>query len=313
MLQDDAVMGTNDDASICKRFAVQMGYWKDKYLQYFMRSPERKAPEISRGYFARVAGMKAILDQAVKLFADCQIVNLGAGFDTLYWRLEDEGIHVRSFTEVDLPGVTSKKCHAIRSRKPLLEQLAANDNEVKFSTNDLHAGNYHLVGVDMRQLSNLQRKLLQESGLNPSIPTIVLSECVLVYVDLAASAALLRWFAEAFQIAVFINYEQVNMKDKFGQVMIENLKKRGCDLAGVSVCTNLQAQEHRFTDLGWETSKAWDMNEVYHSLPREEITRIERLEFLDETELLEQLLQHYCITVATKGIKEEELKALGFT
>ena len=32
------------------RYAVEKGYWKDDYIQYFVRIlPERKAPEISRG------------------------------------------------------------------------------------------------------------------------------------------------------------------------------------------------------------------------------------------------------------------------
>lgn len=32
------------------RFATSKGYWKDPYIQYFVRSVgERKAPEINRG------------------------------------------------------------------------------------------------------------------------------------------------------------------------------------------------------------------------------------------------------------------------
>ena len=37
-----------DELSWC-RFAVQQGYWKDDYIQYFAKPSERKAPEISRG------------------------------------------------------------------------------------------------------------------------------------------------------------------------------------------------------------------------------------------------------------------------
>ena len=40
------------------------------------------------------------------------------------------------------------------------------------------------------------------------------------------------------------------------------------------------------------------MNEVYDYLPKEEIARVERLEFLDERELVKQLFEHYCITFA---------------
>ena len=52
----------------------------------------RKAPEIHLGYFTRIRGIWALIDQvaALCLQSDCnyQIVNLGAGYDTLYWRLK---------------------------------------------------------------------------------------------------------------------------------------------------------------------------------------------------------------------------------
>lgn len=37
------------------------------------------------------------------------------------------------------------------------------------------------------------------------------------------------------------------MTDRFGQIMIENLQRRQCNLAGVEVCRSLEAQviEHR--------------------------------------------------------------------
>lgn len=37
-------------SSLLDRFAVSVGYWKDPYIQYFVRqAKERKAPEINRG------------------------------------------------------------------------------------------------------------------------------------------------------------------------------------------------------------------------------------------------------------------------
>lgn len=35
---------------------------------------------------------------------------------------------------------------------------------------------------------------------------------------------------------------QVNMRDRFGQVMIENLQRRQCTLAGVEACQTLDSQ-----------------------------------------------------------------------
>uniref|UniRef100_A0A8C0KDI7 Uncharacterized protein n=1 Tax=Canis lupus dingo TaxID=286419 RepID=A0A8C0KDI7_CANLU len=56
------------------------------------------------------------------------------------------------------------------------------------------------------------------------------------------SANLLKWAANSFETAMFINYEQVNMDDRFGQIMIENLRRRQCDLAGVETCKSLESQ-----------------------------------------------------------------------
>lgn len=53
----------------------------------------------------------------------CQIINLGCGFDTLYWRLKDTTQAVGNFIELDFPAVTSKKCHIIKRNKQLLEKI----------------------------------------------------------------------------------------------------------------------------------------------------------------------------------------------
>lgn len=57
----EAVQATNDDASECKRCAVDLNYWTDKFIHFFVRHYERKAPEINRGYFARVSGINSVI------------------------------------------------------------------------------------------------------------------------------------------------------------------------------------------------------------------------------------------------------------
>lgn len=64
---DEAVRCTNDDASICKRFAVHLGYWSDPYLPLLVRNTNRKTPEINRGYFARVAGITNLVHKFINV------------------------------------------------------------------------------------------------------------------------------------------------------------------------------------------------------------------------------------------------------
>ncbi|XP_049858555.1 leucine carboxyl methyltransferase 1 isoform X1 [Schistocerca gregaria] len=297
----EAVQATNDDASECKRCAVKLGYWDDPYISLFVRGTERKAPEINRGYFARTKGVGIFIDKFLKKCGGkCQLINLGSGFDTLYWRLKDSGQTVSNFIELDFPTVTARKCYLIKRNKTLLEKIHTEDGEVKLSATDLHAGNYHIVGVDLTNLSEVQSKL-NEAEVNYSLPTLFLAECVLVYVEVPRVEELLSWIAKDFSSALFVNYEQVNMADKFGEVMLSNLRSRGCLLAGVAMCQSLETQKKRFLNASWDGARAWDMVQIYSALPASERQRIERIEFLDEQELLTQLFQHYCIVIAWKG------------
>lgn len=172
--------------------------------------------------------------------------------------------------------------------------------EVRLSSTDLHASNYHIMGVDLRNVNEVNNKL-QQAEIDFKLPTIFLAECVLVYIETKNGVNLLKWFSSHFESAVFVNYEQINMNDRFGDVMLGNLRARGCSLAGVDACTSLDTQIQRFVNCGWHGARAWDMVQIYHSLPQNERIRIERIEMLDEGELLVQLFQHYCILIACIG------------
>lgn len=187
---------------------------------------------------------------------------MGAGFDTLYWRLRHTGNNPVNFVELDFPNVTARKCYQIKKHKQLIDTLntegkshyffknkyvisiSSLDGEIRFSTTELHAANYHLVGVDLRHVAELTNKLSQ-AEVNFNEPTLFLAECVLVYIDSSAVSALLKWLASKFPNSLFVSYEQVNMKDKFGEVMLSNLRSRGCLLAGVEDCESLETQQRR--------------------------------------------------------------------
>lgn len=312
---DEAVRATCDDATTCKRFATSKGYWKDPYIQYFARSVgERKAPEINRGYYARVQGVNHLLDAFLrKAEGNCQVINLGAGLDTTFWRLKDGNLLPQKFFEVDFPTVVARKIHNIKTKPPLSKSIIEthSTDSLLLDAHSLDSDRYCIIGADLRDISNLDDKL-KKFQLNSELPTLLLSECVLVYMTPSHSSNLLRWAAETFHTAMFINYEQVNMNDRFGQVMIENLQRRHCTLAGAEACRSLESQRERFLKSGWEQADALDMMTVYGMLPADDVARMERLEFLDEKELLQQLLQHYSICWASKDKLNLGLSQLGF-
>lgn len=174
----------------------------------------------------------------------CQIINLGCGFDTLYWRLKKNSHPVHNFVECDFPSVTARKCNVIKRNKHLLSELNAEEGEVRFNLTDLHSSNYHIVGVDLRNIDEVAYKL-QQAHIDFDIPTIILAECVLVYIEPVYCSKLLSWFATSFTSTVFVNYEQVNMHSRFGDVMLNNLRARGCKLTGVEACSSLESQKER--------------------------------------------------------------------
>ncbi|XP_037363297.1 leucine carboxyl methyltransferase 1 [Talpa occidentalis] len=312
---DEGVRGTCEDASICKRFAVSIGYWHDPYIQHFVRlSKERKAPEINRGYFARVHGVSQLIRAFLqKTQCHCQILNLGAGMDTTFWTLKDEDLLPTKYFEVDFPMIVTRKLHSIKVKSLLLNPIIElhSEDTLQMDGHILDSQRFAIIGADLRDIPEMEEKL-KKCNMSTQLPTLLITECVLVYMTPEQSANLIKWAANSFETAMFINYEQVNMDDRFGQIMIENLRRRQCDLAGVETCKSLESQKERLLSNGWETASAVDMMELYSRLPRSEVSRIESLEFLDEMELLEQLMQHYCLCWATKGGSELGLKDITY-
>lgn len=78
------------------------------------------------------------------------------------------------------------------------------------SKSELHSGKYHLVSANLKNLPLVETKLTS-CGINRSLPTLFLSECVLVYIDVVDTQKLIKWIADNFPTAFYINYEQVDI------------------------------------------------------------------------------------------------------
>jgi [phosphatase 2A protein]-leucine-carboxy methyltransferase len=51
-----------------RRFAVEKGYWKDPFISLLtQRSQNKHAPEINRGYYARVTAMRTLLQKFIRV------------------------------------------------------------------------------------------------------------------------------------------------------------------------------------------------------------------------------------------------------
>lgn len=85
--------------------------------------------------------------------------------------------------------------------------------------------------------------------------------------------------------------------------MLSNMEARSCKLLGVDACASMASQVERFTRAGFNgPSQVLTMTDYYRNkMLANERDRIESIEFLDESELLFQLMDHYCICVVTNN------------
>ncbi|KAL0373484.1 UNVERIFIED_CONTAM: Leucine carboxyl methyltransferase 1 [Sesamum radiatum] len=208
---------------------VKKGYMKDDYIHLFVKRPIRRSPIINRGYFARYAALRKLLYE----FLDCgmtgdekgirkQILSLGAGFDTTFFQLQDEGKAPYLYVELDFKEVTSKKAALIENSTQLRSKVgeAASICQEK---GEVLADHYKLLPVDLRDIPKLD-EIISLANIDPSLPTFIIAECVLIYLDPESSRAIVGWASRTFSTAVFFLYEQIRPDDAFGQQMIRNLE-----------------------------------------------------------------------------------------
>jgi len=299
MSQIEAIQATATDALSCKIYAIKRGYYRDDPMTTLITAePERKSPEIARGTWARVMGTRTRLEGFLQATDGRKnIINCGCGFDTSFWTSLSITKDIK-WIDIDMEGIVRKKIRLLRSpkSKPLLNQLV----DVSFTPNELLSQSYSLITCDLGDVETIKSKI--EKILSPEerkFPTCLIFECVLVYMDPIKSETMLSYFTSQFDKLMSISYEQVNLNDRFGQVMLNNLTSRGCGLAGYDACESVQTQQERFLNCGFQESKCELMSDIYESLPGR--TDIEKLEFLDDVDIFKQLLQHYSITTSSNS------------
>ncbi|PPQ79591.1 hypothetical protein CVT26_015433 [Gymnopilus dilepis] len=302
---DAPIRGTDNDAAVARLSAVQKGYLNDPYIRYLVPRAHLlppRPPLINIGTYIRSAGIDALVNQWLQIAGNagqkCQVAG----------PLKDA---LQTYFEVDFPEITTKKAMSIRKSKDLMAGLGDPAGvSLDRGGTALHAGKYHLLPSDLRlePSQSLGRLLFsapdaeQNAILDPSLPTLLLFECVLAYMSPSQSAQLLEWFVTTFKesqnsVLGCIIYEMFGLNDSFGRVMVNNLRERNITIPGAESFQTIESLSKRYLDAGFSAAFALTLKEIRKTyIEEDELERISKLEFLDETEELDLVLAHYYIS-----------------
>ncbi|GAA5991652.1 hypothetical protein JCM10908_001074 [Rhodotorula pacifica] len=362
---DAAVRSTDSDALYSRHCAASLGYFSDPFSLHFLspsqrRSAEKRPPLINIGTHARTWAVDQLVHQFIDANAPvdqvglssskgrCQVLSLGAGTDSRFWRFR-KAWHDRAggggqgvdwpcakWVEVDFPEATATKARAI-STKPDLKKWLGGEVKIERGGLGLSSPYYTLLPGDIRQLDSLSASLVSPPAptsaasspppppLDPSLPTLLLLECVLVYLEPAVTSRLLSWFCETFGGAkgaggggsAVVGYDPFRLEDQFGVVMRRNLALRSLSLPGADSTPSLSSLTDRLATAGVNGSKgALSVKQIREGvIPVEEIDRVAKIEQIDEVEELNLVLDHYAVSwgnVSPCGPgEEEEVQQLG--
>ncbi|KAJ1729853.1 carboxy methyl transferase for protein phosphatase 2A [Coemansia sp. Benny D160-2] len=316
---DAPVQETSNDAAVSRDSAARLGYINDPWIRYFVKRPQRRAPLINRGTYSRFHGIQGTLKRFASAVAALrseqsqgketeeepavgQVVVLGAGMDTSYFLMSadsnNSSVAGLRFFEVDFPEITAKKAATVW-RTRALHAMLPTDTVVASGGTELHSATFNLLAGDLRDFETSVVPKLRDRGFDPAHPTLFVSECVLIYLDSIHSDAILDWITANVPAAGIVTYEQILPSDRFGQMMIANLRARGLELRGLYAYPSLESTAQRFLSRGWKSAQAVDLAQYHDScIPPSEHDRLSAIELLDEWEEFRLLASHYAFTFA---------------
>ena len=352
--QDKLIRATDIEALSCRNNANKKSYFPiyDPYIDSLIQSynqylkfcvgyssssagrtlrsvfQEQKFPLINRGTYFRVELINILLNEFILQFQRCQFVLLGSGSDTRAFYILSKNPHVK-YIELDFPESLRIKKLSILSQESLRNITQINEfqkSEISSKDQffaldpDLHTPNYHLIGCDLRELrtESVSQRVL--NCLDRTLPTLVLSECVLCYLDPIDNTNIINFWKDNLSessFVCFVIYEPMCLNDPFGRVMKENLAHRGlnlitfsefpdpisrfnfltkeCCLVNVKV-TNMSA----IAGYSGSLQNSWFLES--------ESMRINNLELVDEIEEIKLLLDHYTVCYGEYSSKNITLK-----
>ncbi|KAK3323615.1 S-adenosyl-L-methionine-dependent methyltransferase [Cercophora scortea] len=327
---DATIQGTDTDAAVSRLSAVEVGYLDDPFARLFVQGPAgRRLPIINRGTYTRTTAINQIVDRFLAQTASGdddngspqtrQIVSLGAGTDTRSLRLFSSSTSNSriAYHEIDFPAITDRKQRIVRA-SPQLRSILSDPVSAEGGTGTTWRSQARndcelfCHGLDLRALAQ-QPADGQDStsspgvvlkGLRTDVPTLLISECCLCYLDAADASAVIRWFESRIPDLGVVIYEPVKPDDPFGRMMVSNLAARQIHMPTLDVYRLPADQERRLAEAGFGQVRHMTIDKIWGRwVLHEEKARLDRLEGLDEVEEWDLLAGHYIVAWAWRSDK----------
>lgn len=285
---DATVQATNDSSIVSKASTAAAGYFADAFVGHVaVRGPKgrliRRSPLVHRCYYVRHLGVfqmqEAFLRSCISSGDAYNVVVLGAGFDTGALRRGwPKGLC--GYFEVDFPAVLSRKEALLRKAQVVRPDWL------------------HSCGADLRDTAEVEASL-KRANVNFQVPTLLIAEVVLAYMEYKEGNALIEWVAKAFPNCLFGVYEQIGPHDPFGRFMRRHFIQRQCPLRALLSAPDLETQKSRFRS--FQRVDAANMVSILAAAPRDELNRAFQLEAFDEFEEFHLKCVHYFCLAAMSG------------
>jgi [phosphatase 2A protein]-leucine-carboxy methyltransferase len=179
--------------------------------------------------------------------------------------------------------------------------------QISADGSSLTSDGYNIHAVDLRNFAK-DGDLPTLPNLSSTTPTLIISECCLIYLAPETSTAILHNFSQKLIPAPtplsLIVYEPINPHDAFGRTMVANLSQRGIHLQSLHTYATLSLQKQRLIDAGFtDGQQAADVDFLFESdwVGDAERERVARCEMMDEVEEWRLLARHYAVVWGWRG------------
>jgi [phosphatase 2A protein]-leucine-carboxy methyltransferase len=278
------------------------------------------------GTYTRTAALDILIDEFLAQPIEGppqtkQIISLGAGTDTRYFRLRSQNKHQSLiYHEFDFPSVCETKRQIILNNHifagseddSLFPSVSGSipswqGKEGEWGFERLRDGKAETVycchPLDLRNLHSI---LEIPHGLRMDVPTLLISECCLCYLSVNDSRDVVKWFIVRIPSLGIVLYEPIGIDDSFGQMMVANLAARNITMPSLKSFKTLDDQKSRLSELGFRDANSGQDAETVENIwdywvPAAEKQRVDDLEGLDEVEEWQMLARHYAIVWGWRG------------